>query len=574
MNTVPDKGHADTNRDGVLLLRQSHQKLQQTAQALQTVLMSFPCNDNDDDNNSNDNSNTDDDTNTKRPTTPIIRCQPCQSIAEAEGYRCRCSFQIIIQQQQPQVSSDNHPPTTSAVRRRGYYQYAVRENGTAVPLAQDTFRIANWRIQQAMQQLWTDLNHDNDDDVTILTQHLTSVTFVTSWDPGRSCWVTLHYHVPVSSSSSSYDKNKEAWMQAAQKLTERHHWQQLTRRSKGVVWRARPRRQASSSSSSSSLSLPPSSSPPDNHQELVVEDTVYLHYNTKVKEWKVSLDKQILATKDHDDDKNYNNNTSINNNHDNDLHNYKESNIIEVQYVKPESAFAHPNANVMCQALAWMLNRLQSIVVTTSINNASSTVDHDGDDDNTHRRHRLTMLELYCGCGAHTMALMRSGLLKRIVAVELDERLVQACRYNAKLNANATTTTTTEPDCALEIVSQDAGLWSTMTNSNNEAAAADSTTTATSTTAATVSGDVSSDTDLVLLVDPPRQGLDARVCQMAMKNTQIQHVLYISCGREALVRDLEILHQIFDVKDCLLLDLFPQTYSVESLVHLQRRPSA
>jgi tRNA/tmRNA/rRNA uracil-C5-methylase (TrmA/RlmC/RlmD family) len=74
----------------------------------------------------------------------------------------------------------------------------------------------------------------------------------------------------------------------------------------------------------------------------------------------------------------------------------------------------------------------------------------------------------------------------------------------------------------------------------------------------------------VLLVDPPRMGLDNVVCEMANKGT-FEHIFYISCGRKALQRDLIILGEHFDVMDCTLLDLFPRTDSVESLVHLERR---
>jgi tRNA/tmRNA/rRNA uracil-C5-methylase (TrmA/RlmC/RlmD family) len=71
-----------------------------------------------------------------------------------------------------------------------------------------------------------------------------------------------------------------------------------------------------------------------------------------------------------------------------------------------------------------------------------------------------------------------------------------------------------------------------------------------------------------LLVDPPRSGLHESVCRLA---AGVMHILYISCGHEALLRDLNILGEMFEVVDCVLLDLFPGTRSVESLVHLQRR---
>ena len=61
-----------------------------------------------------------------------------------------------------------------------------------------------------------------------------------------------------------------------------------------------------------------------------------------------------------------------------------------------------------------------------------------------------------------------------------------------------------------------------------------------------------------------------RKCHLARQERRFQHILYISCGRDALVRDLERLSEDFVAEDCTLLDLFPGTRSVESLVHLRR----
>jgi tRNA/tmRNA/rRNA uracil-C5-methylase (TrmA/RlmC/RlmD family) len=74
----------------------------------------------------------------------------------------------------------------------------------------------------------------------------------------------------------------------------------------------------------------------------------------------------------------------------------------------------------------------------------------------------------------------------------------------------------------------------------------------------------------ILLVDPPRSGLDENVVEM-MKIGPFEHALNISCGINALQRDLEDLNQEFQVVQSLVVDLFPRTYSVETLVHLQRR---
>jgi 23S rRNA (uracil1939-C5)-methyltransferase len=348
-------------------------------------------------------------------------------------------------------------------------RWAVRQQGR--PVVIDDFDIANERIRRAMCDLLASLNTISPD--SPLRNSLTSVSFATSWQADRTCLVTLYYDAPLSADD---DERGDTWTREALSLATRHGWQQLTARSKKRIRYAFPNR------------------------PLTVKDSVYLRRGSDC--WEVSLNSETLSN--------------------------GVDTVKEVVYTKPEGAFAHPNPTVMCQALAWLLNRLEQIVGTTPTPTTSQT----------------TLLELYCGCGAHTMALAKSGLLARIVAVELDDRLVQACYQNAQDNGC---------DNVIDIVSQDAGQWAQKK----------------------ANGMCGNDDDAsILLVDPPKQGLDDRVKSLALAREGpllIQHVLYISCGREALVRDLQVLRQEFDVVDCLLLDLFPQTYSVESLVYLRRR---
>lgn len=194
---------------------------------------------------------------------------------------------------------------------------------------------------------------------------------------------------------------------------------------------------------------------------------------------------------------------------------------IQVDYWKQETAFFHPNSRTMTQALTWIMSRLTTM--STSNTKANS------------------LLEMYCGCGAHTIALAKLGLLTDILAMELDQRLVEACIRNAQLNQCHEQGRT-----PVTIVQGDAGPW-----------------------AKKVQKQSARHYD-VLLVDPPRQGLDSQVCDMAMQGT-FHHFLYISCGRDALKRDLEILMTVFTIVDCQLFDLFPRTDSIESVVHLRRK---
>ena len=160
-------------------------------------------------------------------------------------------------------------------------------------------------------------------------------------------------------------------------------------------------------------------------------------------------------------------------------------------------------------------------------------------------KRKLTLLEMYNGLGAHTIPLAKCGFLSRIVAVELDERLVRACKHNVELNG-----------CAdVEVYKGDAAEWArrAMKRDSRRAKSA----------AAECCFDV-------LLVDPPRDGLTEDVCRMAKEGT-FAHVLYVSCGRRALLRDLGSLCSAFDVADLAVIDLFPGTDAVETLVHLTRR---
>jgi tRNA/tmRNA/rRNA uracil-C5-methylase (TrmA/RlmC/RlmD family) len=160
---------------------------------------------------------------------------------------------------------------------------------------------------------------------------------------------------------------------------------------------------------------------------------------------------------------------------------------------------------------------------------------------------------MYCGCGAHTVALAKTGLLKQVLAVELDPRLVLACKRNIQLN---------ELESLASVQQGDAGQWAGKEFRRRRRQQNENIDTPQS------SGHMYD----ILLVDPPRAGLDDQVCQMALKadTGNFQDFLYISCGHEALLRDLERLSPAYKVIECAQMDLFPRTNSIETLVHLQR----
>lgn len=75
--------------------------------------------------------------------------------------------------------------------------------------------------------------------------------------------------------------------------------------------------------------------------------------------------------------------------------------------------------------------------------------------------------------------------------------------------------------------------------------------------------------DLVV-VDPPRAGLGEKVIT-ALCRMSASHVTYVSCDPATLSRDLRrLLESGYRVEQAHLVDLFPQTYHMETVLHLAR----
>ena len=73
--------------------------------------------------------------------------------------------------------------------------------------------------------------------------------------------------------------------------------------------------------------------------------------------------------------------------------------------------------------------------------------------------------------------------------------------------------------------------------------------------------------DLVV-VDPPRAGLGEKTARVLGRMT-VPHVTYVSCDPATLARDLRVLLEFnFRVEQVHLVDMFPQTFHLETVVHL------
>ncbi|MBS0628686.1 MAG: class I SAM-dependent RNA methyltransferase [Verrucomicrobia bacterium] len=74
----------------------------------------------------------------------------------------------------------------------------------------------------------------------------------------------------------------------------------------------------------------------------------------------------------------------------------------------------------------------------------------------------------------------------------------------------------------------------------------------------------------VLVVDPPRKGLDPKVLE-GLRDTSLKQILYLSCNVETLKRDLEVLKSYgWKIRQAKGYHLFPNTQYIELLVDLRK----
>lgn len=76
------------------------------------------------------------------------------------------------------------------------------------------------------------------------------------------------------------------------------------------------------------------------------------------------------------------------------------------------------------------------------------------------------------------------------------------------------------------------------------------------------------DIDLIV-VDPPRSGLDTKTINNIL-NIKPSNIVYVSCDPVTLSRDINILKEQYDLEGIELIDMFPNTYHVESVVLMSR----
>jgi 23S rRNA (uracil1939-C5)-methyltransferase len=74
----------------------------------------------------------------------------------------------------------------------------------------------------------------------------------------------------------------------------------------------------------------------------------------------------------------------------------------------------------------------------------------------------------------------------------------------------------------------------------------------------------------LVVVDPPRAGLGPKITQL-LAALRVKRIIYVSCDPATLARDLRLLLETgYHVEEMHMVDLFPQTFHIESVVRLAR----
>lgn len=148
-------------------------------------------------------------------------------------------------------------------------------------------------------------------------------------------------------------------------------------------------------------------------------------------------------------------------------------------------------------------------------------------------------LDLYAGVGLFSTALTRN--FRRVISVEPSHRALPDLQYNLPPNGEAVKATTERYLSQHSDKGHDAGR--------------------------IVSGKQKPD---LVVVDPPRRGLGESLAR-SLADVAAARLIYVSCDPATLARDLVPLFAAgYRVEQTHVIDLFPQTYHLESIVKLVR----
>jgi 23S rRNA (uracil1939-C5)-methyltransferase len=75
----------------------------------------------------------------------------------------------------------------------------------------------------------------------------------------------------------------------------------------------------------------------------------------------------------------------------------------------------------------------------------------------------------------------------------------------------------------------------------------------------------------VIITDPPRAGMHPDVVQ-TLKELAVERLVYVSCNSATMARDLAELSEVYEIGTVQPVDMFPQTYHIETVAALRRKP--
>lgn len=139
------------------------------------------------------------------------------------------------------------------------------------------------------------------------------------------------------------------------------------------------------------------------------------------------------------------------------------------------------------------------------------------------------LVDLYCGTG--TIGIYLSKYFNSIIGIELNKQAVEDAKENAKINGVNN----------IEFYAGDVGK--------------------------IINDQIKAD---VIVVDPPRSGLDKRTKDILLK-IKANKIVYVSCNPLTLARDIKELDSGYKLGDITLVDMFPNTHHVESVCVLNFR---
>lgn len=140
--------------------------------------------------------------------------------------------------------------------------------------------------------------------------------------------------------------------------------------------------------------------------------------------------------------------------------------------------------------------------------------------------------DLYCGVGSLTLCLAQKA--KKAVGIEISESSVEKANENAE--TNGFTNTHFEPGDMKDVFSDE------VTEKYGKPD--------------------------VLVTDPPRAGMHEDVIHQ-IRELRPERMVYISCNSSTLARDLSLLADLYSVEQVQPVDMFPQTYHIETVARLK-----